>query len=437
MGQKLLVSNPVGQYRDYGAAVTLNISPGQKNDDSGWEMSGNYEISYTKSKSIKYTFDRFVSSQNPIIDTANTYDYTYNYMNHSARVDFGYSRKSVSVIARLGVSRSTLNKDESFPDNYDYGRTFDHMNGFFRFSIKKGFYSFADMEYEIKAELPSIEQLRFQIDDRDPLTLRAGNPSLKEEYSHNIRFVLNPYRSEKGSILTLTALAKIWSNNITTRSRFFSEDTPLEGYDFTARANSTLYSYDNIDGIMNLNTSLTYSVPLRKLKSALNLSGRFDFEKSASYIEDAINRVKGNRIFFGAGLFGTLSQVLRTGINTNISRNRYVSGFGLKNDYYVYGVSANINYAPSVFVVNINYQSVWERYATNSINNNERHILNALAGVYFFKRNAAITISVFDIFNRSTRFSSTLSSEYLENRFTPSSGRYWTINLSYKFNTNK
>lgn len=437
IGQKLITSSPFGQQRDYGGGIALRYAPKIKSNEVAWNMSAGYEIDYTNNKRIKYAFDLFRDTQNPDIDSVNTYEYTYNYRNHKAKVDLNYSRKSVSLFAEVGFTSSILNKDETFPEIYEYGRTFSHVSSRLNLKLKKGFYSILNATYDISANLPSIEQQRFQIDDINPITLITGNPSIKKEYIHDIRLILNPYHSTKDSNLSFNINTRIWDNYITSRNTFFKEDTFLDKYDYTAKSNSTLYSYDNIDGVMNISVGARYSLPLRKIKSTLQINGKYDLNKSGSYIEDMANKINGDIYSLGAGLFGTLSNVLRTGITTNSTYNNYSSGYGLNNKYYRFSASANINYSPSIYIFGVDHRSMWERHNINKTNNNQRHILNIVAGVYFYKRNGAITISAFDILNKDKQFKTILSPEYFERSISPTFGRYWIINLSYKFNSSK
>ncbi|NLN83522.1 MAG: hypothetical protein GX138_04075, partial [Firmicutes bacterium] len=46
-----------------------------------------------------------------------------------------------------------------------------------------------------------------------------------------------------------------------------------------------------------------------------------------------------------------------------------------------------------------------------------------------------LSLSGYDLFNNNTRFKSEVMADYLQNRWTPSFGRYWSFNLSYTINS--
>ncbi|MBQ5803179.1 MAG: hypothetical protein IIW25_03000, partial [Bacteroidales bacterium] len=66
---------------------------------------------------------------------------------------------------------------------------------------------------------------------------------------------------------------------------------------------------------------------------------------------------------------------------------------------------------------------------------NRNNILNAATGVNLFKGRLKAGISVFDIFNSSTDFSTMLYSDYIQNSWTATFGRY--ISFDVVFNLRK
>lgn len=58
-------------------------------------------------------------------------------------------------------------------------------------------------------------------------------------------------------------------------------------------------------------------------------------------------------------------------------------------------------------------------------------------GLRLFKGKLNIDLTVYDIFNKSTNFKSMMYSDYVQNSWTPTFGRYWSFNVSYKFRSTK
>ena len=68
---------------------------------------------------------------------------------------------------------------------------------------------------------------------------------------------------------------------------------------------------------------------------------------------------------------------------------------------------------------------------------NRNNILNAATGLNLFKGRLKAGISVFDIFDSSTDFSTMLYSDYIQNTWTPSFGRYCSFDIVFNLRANK
>ena len=68
---------------------------------------------------------------------------------------------------------------------------------------------------------------------------------------------------------------------------------------------------------------------------------------------------------------------------------------------------------------------------------NRNNILNAATGLNLFKGRLKAGVSVFDIFDSSTDFSTMAYSDYIQNTWTPSFGRYWSFDLVFNLRANK
>ena len=64
------------------------------------------------------------------------------------------------------------------------------------------------------------------------------------------------------------------------------------------------------------------------------------------------------------------------------------------------------------------------------------NVLNAVAGVNFMKNNRlSASISCYDILNRTSPYSSVAAQNYVRTSFSPFLGRFWAVNLIWRFNT--
>ena len=81
------------------------------------------------------------------------------------------------------------------------------------------------------------------------------------------------------------------------------------------------------------------------------------------------------------------------------------------------------------------YKCFTQGLAIRNVNDN---ILNANAGVRFGPRNNFdLSVSVHDLFNKTTGFSTSMNSNYVTNAWKHNFGRYVMFTLTYRFNSMK
>lgn len=58
-------------------------------------------------------------------------------------------------------------------------------------------------------------------------------------------------------------------------------------------------------------------------------------------------------------------------------------------------------------------------------------------GCKILKRRGDISFTAYDILNRNSGYKTSMGSDYIQNTWTRSFGRYFTFNIAYKFNSSK
>ena len=78
------------------------------------------------------------------------------------------------------------------------------------------------------------------------------------------------------------------------------------------------------------------------------------------------------------------------------------------------------------------------RYPEFESGNRTTHMLNITLNFSFLKeRNLSIGVAVYDILNNRNAFLSKIATQYRSNSWSGMTGRYYLINLSYRFNYKK
>lgn len=295
-----------------------------------------------------------------------------------------------------------------------------------------------DFSYTTQAELPSMEQLSRQVDDTNPLYSSAGNPSLKQTYRHRLElqfFLFN----QKGGVWMGSVWAHFVKNAVTDRSVFYKDGTTLADYDNQPiPAGGTFTTYENVAGKMSAGFSINYAGLQKCIRSRLSVTLGGNYNCTPTFVGDRKNLTRTYTPSLDVRLTSNFSKQIRIMLS---SHNTFIyarNNIGDDNRYFRETVGCNVesNFAKRLFL-NANYEySLYQPIGDSGVRN-QRNMLNVVAGCKFHKNRGAVSISCYDLLNRSTSFKTSMYSDYVRNGWTPTFGRYWTVNVSYRFNKTK
>ncbi len=433
-GERVFISSPVGSGIKLAAdaGCSWNKSP----------LSFNYKIEYQKSKrrEIRYNLDDSMS-ENP--DELNSYDYSLNNTTHIAQIGYNLSiahkKKKRSVIkTSVSLKASSVNKNEALPLNLNYSKPFNallfNINYTYQSDYSNLFSPTLKIKYTTSTSIPSVEQLRNQVTDTDPLFLTAGNSRLNQSYSHNFsaNFLVN------NPEISLDLKTSLISNSIVPRQRFFIEETVLPEFNnYIAPANSTLQTYDNLSGEVMSSFTTDYSTRISLIKSTLSISSDLKYNRKPSYIRDAVN------------ITNRFSGLLKIGLSANFPRaklvlnssSEYVKAVNTRrndSEYFNQNIKFSYDYNIGKYLFSKgNYNLVLYEPLTKNATGYTNNILSLSGGIRLIKGSLLISFSVFDILNKSTDFRTIMYSDYVQNTWTPTLGRYFSFNILFKFRSVK
>jgi hypothetical protein len=431
-------SSPLGRSTDL--TVSVNDIKLGKLLNSNWQLKGRVNYRKSRSKELRFLLDQM---SNPVQDNINSFDYTYNYTTYIIGIDNLKTRRFINgpktLKLQIFFNSSRLNREEIIPAPLEYGKTFNSVtfsisggknfskNTAQRMYMHAGVKSF-NYNYSTSAILPSVEQLRQQVDDSNPLYLVAGNMDLKQSYKHSLDFSLTL------PPVTLRWNTTLTQNSIVQKQSFFSDEIVLaDYYNYIAPKYSTLTTYKNSNGEINSTLSAAYDVLLNKIKSRLQIKFSGDYNRFLSYLYEKEN-VTNNYGTSQEMTFSThFSKVFRINLNSRSSYN--YSHNSIKDSYKYLRNNTNLtvewNFLERCYMNTLYKFSTYKSFDTNI--SYTTNICNIAAGMRIFKNKLDIGFSVFDLFNRSVDFKTTMFSDYIQNTWTPTFGRYWSVNVVFKF----
>lgn len=376
------------------------------------------------------------------IDSTNTYDYSRNNTTISASAQGAYYFESIkgNLILSLNMRSEHINRDERFPGEYNYNRTFNSLVPSLVF-ITDRMINNISVTYDLMTSTPSIEQLRPQINNSNLYSLSVGNPDLKQAYQHQLMTHYSTVLGSRGTTFSAELSGMAGMNEVVSKRIFFTGETYLTQYDYTVPAQSTLTTYENVDNRWQAAVSTAIDTPVGFLKSNLSCGLSFNYDSAPSYVNQELNTTDSYAPSIRVALKSNFSRKVQVNVSSRSSYtySRNTAGQDTKFFTEELGVNWNITEIFNRLFTGGSYKATFYRRsgsANNSSSSINTHILNLSAGVKFLSNNQAqLSFNIYDVLNRNPGFSTSMQSNYISNRWRQSFGRYFVFNFAYKFNS--
>jgi len=277
------------------------------------QLQINYNPSLSKSKADQQTF-QYNNSENKysIFDNNLSNRFDNSSQAHNAGLafrttNFGGNRgNQFSVGANL--QRTSLSSDQTFPRPLTVDKTFNNIlpNAMFRYTFSPR--SNVRLMYRTNTNLPSVTQLASVADVTDRPFISIGNPELEQQYTHIFSTRYTHTNTAKGILFVGNLFWQKANNFITSASYLATRDSFIGKFGIdTLRRGEELTQPVNLDGFNSLRSFLTFAIPIKPIKTNLNVNG------GVSYIRfpGLVNNVKSETV----NMVYTLGTVLASNIS--------------------------------------------------------------------------------------------------------------------------
>lgn len=394
----------------------------------------NYDGSYAWNMADKQTsaLDSLSNEYN-VLDTLLSNKYDNNYMTQRAGATYRVNIKDASLSLGVEGQYAQLTGTSVFPYSYNTNRSFYNVlpNAMFTYKFKNN----ANMRvmYRTSTTAPSISQLQSVIDNSNPLLLSTGNPDLKQTYTHRA-FVRFGYTNTKTAQSFFTFASVNYTENYIGNSTFIApSDTTLSG-GVLLPAGGQLSMPVNLRGNLTSNLFMTYGLPIKKIKSNLNLNAGMTYSRTPSMINMVENLANTYGVNGGVVLSSNISEKLDFTImyrgGYNIVKNTISRASD--NNYYSHTAELRFNWLFwKGFVFNTNVQNTLYAGIAQGFNQNI-FLWNAALGYKFLKdKSLEVRFSVNDILNQNNGISRTVTDTYIEDNQTQVLKRYLMLTVTY------
>jgi Outer membrane protein beta-barrel family len=298
--------------------------------------------------------------------------------------------------------------------------------------IRKKFSTKSSMRlfYRGSTNFPSVTQLQDVVNLSNPLRVGTGNPLLTQSYTQFVgsRYT---YTNSKTSKSFFAGLFVQTANDYITNATYIpTKDTILQNGD-TLRKGSQLTKPVNLNGYRSLRSFLTYSLPLKFIKTTLNINAGFSYQRLPGLINS--KAILTNGLGYNAGL--TFASNISEYVDFNVSY--------MANINQTTGTTTNTHYVNQAIGLQLNLLNKTGWFVQNDVSyqansgltagfNQKYGLWNAAIGRKFLKKQVGeIKLSVFDLLKQNQSITRTIDARYIEDAQSEVLRQYFMLTFTY------
>lgn len=412
------------------------------------QLMVNYTPSFSKSNSDRESMTRDPANgqEYTIQDTAlsNKFENTYN--TQRGGLNYRYNNEKFQFSAGLNYQFASLQGMQIYPTAFEVDRNFSDILPMMSFNYRFSKNRNLRIMYRSSTNPPSISQLQNVLDVTNPLLVQTGNADLKQNYNHTLMLRYGNTNTEKATSFFAMLYGSYMQDYIGNETIFPTATIPV-AEQVVLSSGSQITRPVNMDGYFSARSFLTYGVPVKTLKSNLNLNIGFNYNRLPgriryidSYDEifeeaDGITNISNNYTINGglvlsSNISENLDFTLSYSGNYNVVRNTLQARSD--NNYYNHNTSLGLNYillGRLVFNTTANYSL----YSGLSEGYNQSFVLwNAGIGYKLLAdKSLDLRLNVYDILNQNRSIERTITETYIEDSYTNILRRYFMLNATY------
>jgi len=399
------------------------------------QLQFSYAPSYSKNKADQQTFqydpaDGKYSEFD--ITQSNKFENIVKTQNGGITYRLGNSRDNQFSVG-VNFQQSQLESERIFPTSTFVNKTFSNVLPRLQWSRKISPKSSFRLFYRASTNAPSVNQLQDVINSSNVLLLSSGNPDLKQQTSHFLSGRYTFTNTQKGQSLFANIFLQASQDYITNATFRASQDSVIH-QGIVLKQGSQLIKPINLDGYKSLRSFLTYSMPVKFIKSNINLNAGFSYSKLPGQV-NYVNSVTDNYTYStGLGLASNINEYIDFNLsysaNFNTAKNDIQSQSNTKYVNQSAGAQLNLLSKSGWFIQNdVSNQS----YTGLSAGFNQSFWLwNAAIGKKFLKSRAAeLKLSVFDLLKQNQSISREITANYIQDTQSQVLQQYFMLTFTY------
>ena len=393
----------------------------------------NYNHTYSRSTTTNNTYD-YQDASKAYTQFDSLFSNSYKIISNSDRFSLSYRLQAGKANINLGSGLqfrrfNSLNTTKNIPVTANYVNVTPTVSFTYSFSNRQRF----RMYYTGRTGTPTPSQLQPLTTTSDDINFTQGNQSLKPQFTHSMRMLYSSFNPSTQNVIFATVNASTVVNDIQ------SQITPND------KGGQTI-KYINLNGTYSASGYFDYGFSLKKPKSNLNLITNISYSQSQNLVDTSRNTsavqyqhdytrntALAETISWTTNIKKNFDMNLSSALNYNIARNsiRPSSDF----DYWSEVVNAEFTaYTNSGWLVASTFTYTYSDNHTPGYNASIPLWSPSIAKSLFRKKNGEIRLTVFDVLNKNTAVSRSVSLNQVSDSRTTTLTRYAMLTFTYNLN---
>ncbi|HZH65657.1 MAG TPA: outer membrane beta-barrel protein [Flavisolibacter sp.] len=281
------------------------------------------------------------------------------------------------------------------------------------------------VNYRGRTAQPTITQLQDVTDYSTYPYLSKGNPSLTQEFSHNVTLGYNFFDMIKFRNLFAFVTYS------TTQNKIANAIQNLPG-------GLQLTSPVNVNGVYAVSGNFNIGFPIKQMKGGnFNTTTRIGYNQDASIVDRVKNFTRNLSVGEDLRLGYNYKDKLDLGVTASVSYNQVKYSLRERNNtsYFTHVYSADATYTlPKNFILSTDFDYTFNTGRTDGFNQNYAIWNAGIAKQVFKSRRGEIKASVFDILNQNTSVYRNVAQNYIEDVQNTVLKRYFMLTFTYNIN---
>ncbi|OQP61588.1 outer membrane beta-barrel family protein [Niastella populi] len=402
----------------------------------------NYAYTNRHSTSDRDAFDYNADSlKYDIINKAQTNYFENDFIAHRAGANFRLQHQKYSWQIGAAVEHSQLNNYNERALTGDttikqtYTNLFPTANFSYQFSRSKNLRVF----YRGRTNQPSVNQLQEVPDQSNILSVVNGNPSLKQEFAHNVNLNYNTFDAVTFKFLSVSLSLSATQNKIANSVEILTDEL-RQKYELQHLPPGAQYTAPvNVNGAYSTSSFITFGLPLQgKMKgSSLNFNNNITYNRDINMLYQKRNITNALVVSQTAGINLDIKEALIVGLNASVAYNKatYSQQSIQNNEYFTQTYSADISYTfLKSLVLSTDFDYYINTGRADGFNQSIPLWNSSLAYQLFKKKNGELKFSVNDLLNQNQSITRTISDGYVQDTRSTVLKRYFMLTFTYNLN---